>query len=386
MSTMHGTASYEGYEAAKALFEARRFRTANGKRKFHRILRGSGTLVSETKAAFTIANEDCADCGVGGAKRFLRAWFNDERARSYEYVEHSYVRRENRRSTVYYACAEPRHEALVSTSTESEKHANVEYFLDYVRLLVDDARVEWMVAWLADILVNPDDKGPCPIAVVLCGAPGSGKSSLCELMARLLGAGYVHRESFFPASFEPPARHKSGPMLKCKLFVEFEEIDFRAYRKTAGRVKAMVSERARWIEPRAADAMCVKASERVLITTSTAGKVVLDSGDPTFAAFAVSARRVGDTAYWTEHYAKLGCASYIKDVAEYLLSRKTCSRAREHRQAATRFLLARDRRRMRGGCAEAHGRQRANCAAWVEEHYVHVSLREKDTGTKLHTL
>ena len=146
-------------------------------------------------------------------------------------------------------------------------------------------------------------------------------------MARLLGAGYVHRESFFPASFEQTARHKNknknkgSPVLRCKLFVEFEEIDFRTYRKTAGRVKAMVSERARTIEPRGAAPTCVKASERVLLTTSTADKAAIKSDDPTFASFAVSARRVGDTSYWTEHYAKLGCASYIKDVAEHLLSR-----------------------------------------------------------------
>ncbi len=54
----------------------------------------------------------------------------------------------------------------------------------------------------------------------------------------------------------------------------------------------------------------------------------LDTGDPLFAAFHASAWRVADTAYWKEHYLKLGSASgpeaseYIKDIAEYLLARK----------------------------------------------------------------
>lgn len=325
MSEAHGAASYE---ATKALFEQSRFRTTSGgRRKFHRILDVSGSLVSESKAAFTVANE----AWVGGSKAFLRAWFKDERARSYEYIEHSYVRRENRLSTVYYAFPEPRYEGLVTTSTESERRANIEYFLEYVLLLVGDnpAHVEWMVLWLADILVNPHDKGHRPIAVVLCGAQGAGKSSLRELMARLLGDRLVCRSGFF---LPGDARWKGGAMLKYKLFVEFENIDFEAYRKTANSVKAVISDRARTIEQRGADPIYVTASERVLITTSAACKMAVGSSDPLFAAFAVSARRVGDTVYWTEHYRKLGSASaqdrahgsssYVRDVAEYLLSRK----------------------------------------------------------------
>jgi hypothetical protein len=124
----------------------------------------------------------------------------------------------NRLGAVYYAFPEPRHEGLVSTSTSEERQANIEYFLDYVLLLVEDnpAHVEWMVMWLADILVNPHDKGPRPIAVVLCGAQGAGKSSLRELMARLLGDRLVYRTGFFPT-----ARWKGGAVLKYKLFVEW---------------------------------------------------------------------------------------------------------------------------------------------------------------------
>jgi hypothetical protein len=53
--------------------------------------------------------------------------------------------------------------------------------------------------------------------------------------------------------------------------------------------------------------------------------MVVERTDRRYAAFAVSSRRVGDTAYWNAangHYAKLKDQSYVKDVAEYLLSRK----------------------------------------------------------------
>ena len=58
---------------------------------------------------------------------------------------------------MYYASPELRHEKLDSSSSPDQQQANVDYFLDYMRLLVEDnpENVEWMVLWLADILVNP---------------------------------------------------------------------------------------------------------------------------------------------------------------------------------------------------------------------------------------
>ena len=47
--------------------------------------------------------------------------------------------------------------------------------------------------------------------------------------------------------------------------------------------------------------------------------------------------RVGDTAYWNAHYAKLSDQSYVKDVAEYLLARKAalCSYALRDKRPVT---------------------------------------------------
>jgi hypothetical protein len=171
--------------------------------------------------------------------------------------------------------------------------------------------------WLADILVNPHDKGKTPIAVVLWGEQGAGKTFLRELMSHLLG------ETLVQSTGDP--RWTGNATLKYKLFVEFEDVNFVTYHRAAGRIKAMICERMRAITKRYADTMYVRASERVLITTATAGKVAFARGDPLFAAFAVSARRVGDTAYWDAHYRKMrsdASAGYVKDVAVYLLSHK----------------------------------------------------------------
>jgi hypothetical protein len=288
----HAREATTGYEELKALFESRRFKTATGTLLFHTVNAISGQIESRSKKAFTAATEDWIP---DGGRRFLQAWYADGNKRSYDHIEYGCVKLEEQESAVYYAFPELRHESLLSSSSPEEKQASVDYFLDYVRLLVGDnpAHVEWMVMWLADILVNPHEKGP--ITLVLRGEQGAGRIALRELMSQLLGARLVHRTSDLNAK------------LKCKLFVELEDIDLNAHSR--GRVNALVARKT-----------AVKATERVLITT---GAAPVDRDDGHYAEFVVSGRRVGDEAYWDAHYGKLGDPSYVKDVADYLASHKS---------------------------------------------------------------
>jgi hypothetical protein len=304
------------YEAKKARFEKRCFKTKGGKLPFHTIDEDTGELVSRAKEAFAVEHEDW----IRDGRQFLGLWFADPTKRCYKNIDYSCVRKEDRLSTVYYAFPEIRHETLVSWSSPEDKQANVAYFLDYVRLIVEDnpAYVEWMVMWLADILVNPHDKGKTPIAVVLWGQQGAGKTFLRELLARLLGNKLVHHT-------DDPLKngdvlHDFNATLKFKLLIEFEEINFKTHSKVADRIKALITGHTHTITLKGADSVDVKATERALFTTNTAGSVVIESGDRRYAAFAVSTRRVGQVAYWDDHYGKLRDDSYIKDVAEYLLS------------------------------------------------------------------
>ena len=309
------------YEARRARFERSVFKTKTAKSPFHAIDEETGDIISRSKEAFTVAFEDW----VRDGKQFLEAWYADPGKRSYKHIEYGCVKKEDQESTVYYAFPEMRHEKLVSTSTDEQKRANIEYFLDYVRLLVEDRQeyVEWMVMWLADILVNPHDKGKQPIAVILWGEQGAGKTFLRELMAHFLGDRLVHHT-------EDPLKngdilHDFNSTLKYKLFIEFEEINFKTHSQVADRIKALITNHTHSITQKGHDSVDVRASERALFTTNAAGSVVVERGDRRYVAFAVSTRRVGDAAYWNAHYQKLHSThdqSYVKDIAEYLLSHK----------------------------------------------------------------
>ena len=126
------------YEALRALFERSCFTTTCGPHKYHEEFGESGDsdgreprgLVSGTKKAFVVAYMDW------GGMRFLNRWLKDENKRSYERIEHSCVRKEDQLKSVYYAFPAIRHERLMSSSTDEQKRANVEHFLDYVLFLV----------------------------------------------------------------------------------------------------------------------------------------------------------------------------------------------------------------------------------------------------------
>jgi hypothetical protein len=306
------------YEATKARFEASCFKTKRGKFKFHTVDATTGELDSESKEAFTARHEDLRRDGRG----FLFEWYGDPDKRSYERIEYSYTKEEDKRSAVYYAFPELHFKKMVSASTEEERQANVRFFLDYLQSLVGGERghVEWLVMWLADILVNPHDKGKTPIAVILWGEQGSGKSFLREVMARLLGEKLVHHT-------DDPLRngdilHDFNPTLKHKLLIEFEEINMKTHSQVADRIKALITDHTHTITHKGHDPVDVRASERALFTTNKPGSVVIEKGDRRYAAFEVSPRRVGDTTYWNEHHRKLRDESYVKDVADYLVSRE----------------------------------------------------------------
>ena len=319
------------YEAHRAEFEKTRFKTKNGKFPFH-TMKGDD-IVSRDKTAFNVANEDW----MVGAGDFLKEWFADPSKRSYEEIEYACVKEEDRRADTYYAFPTLRYKTIASTSTDEEKNANIAYFQEYISLLVEgnpaftneqedeeqkvrEKWAKWMTFWIADILLNPDNKGKQPIAIILWAKQGSGKTSLRVLMERLLGKKCVHHT-------ENPTKngdilHEFNSTLKYKLFLEFEEINMRTHSESVGAIKQLITNHTHTITHKGQDSVDVKASERAIFTTNISNSACIEKGDRRYVAFAMSNKRVGDTEYWKGFYAKLEDNNFLKDIADYLCSFK----------------------------------------------------------------
>ena len=305
------------YEALKAWFEETHFKTHKGKYPFHTTDTRDGVL-SRDKTSFSTAYEDWVEDG----NVFLKNWFGDPHKRSYEEIEYACVKEENQKKDVYYAFPTLRYKTLSSTSTDEEKKENIDYFLDYLKCLVEDNEeyMLWMKYWIADVLLNPDDKGSQPISVILFSLQGSGKTSLRVLMEYLLGVKMTHHT-------EDPTKngdilHEFNSTLKFKIFIEFEEINMRVHSKCVEAIKQLITNHTHSITHKGQDSIDVKATERLLFTTNKSNSAVIDLGDRRYVAFAMSKRHLGDTAYWNGFYERLRNNNFIKDIADYLCSFK----------------------------------------------------------------
>jgi hypothetical protein len=229
----------------------------------------------------------------------------------------------DKKSNMYYAFPVLRFTHLLSSSTPEQKEKNIADFREYIKGIVEDNDdyVDWMEHWIADILQNPDTKGATPISLILYSKQGTGKSSLTEVMKKLLGTRCVY------ATETPTANgdvfHEFNSVAKYKLFFEIAEINMRTSSTIADQVKGFITSHTRRITHKGFDPIEVKSTDRIVFTTNNIMSMFIEKGDRRMCAFHVSEKRLQDpdanSAYWDEFYAKLNDNNFVRDIAEYLL-------------------------------------------------------------------
>ena len=321
------------YEARREWFERTHFKTKTGKKLFHRIRDCDPTnkddddnndLQSYDKGIFSTINEDLFE----DAGDFFKEWYVDPNKRKYEDIDYSCVKEENKKKDIYYAFPSLRFTYLLSSSTPEQKTQNILDFKEYIKGLVEDNDdyVEWMEHWIADILQNPDFKGATPISLILYSKQGTGKSSLTELMKRLLGKSCVY------ATETPTANgdifHEFNSVAKYKLFFEIAEINMKTSSTISDQVKGFITSHTRRITHKGFDPIEVKSTDRIVFTTNNRMSMFIEKADRRMCAFHVSEKRLEDpekcSSYWKEFYTKIEGKqddnNFIKDIADYLLS------------------------------------------------------------------
>ena len=316
------------YEARREWFERNHFKTNTGKKLFHRIRDcnpnskdedDNNDLQSYEKGIFSTINEDLFD----GAVDFFKEWFVDPAKRKYEDIDYSCVKESDKKANMYYAFPALRFTHLLSSSTPEEKEKHIALFKEYIKGIVEDNEeyVDWMEHWIADILQNPDTKGATPISIILYSKQGTGKSSLTEVMKKLLGSRCVY------ATETPTANgdifHEFNSVAKYKLFFEIAEVNMRTSSTIADQVKGFITSHSHRITHKGFDSIEVKATDRSLWTTNNSMSMFIEKGDRRMCAFHVSEKRLqnidANSKYWGEFYALLNNNNFIKDIADYLL-------------------------------------------------------------------
>ena len=300
------------YQYHKEEFEKRHFKLENGEKPFVRCLQ-SDDIYYYNKGTFNTISEDV----FVGATDFLKQWFVDPNKRSYQYVEHSYVKPENQRGDVFYA--HPPLSFLSMTDDEKMYDHDIKIFDDYLLAIGEERKecAEFILAWLADIIQNPDKKSDQPVALFLYGKPGSGKSFLRYLAACILGQRLVHNTK------QPDANgdicHDFNSALAYKKFIEIEEINLKIHTSLADKLKGMITATHHNITKKGREPETITATERLLFTSNFIF-LTIDQGDRRYSCMTTSNRLVGDTTYWSTMYSYLKRESFIANISKYLLS------------------------------------------------------------------
>lgn len=142
---------------------------------------------------------------------------------------------------------------------------DVALFLDYVHENVannDKGAAEWVLDWLADIFQRPESK--CGTALVLVGLPGSGKTFLGEkVMRRIIGRNH----SLSSNSMENLLKSFNADSAN-KVFIVCNEALNSRRRQDASRLKSMITDETRRIEPKGIDPFEVEDCARYAFTSN----------------------------------------------------------------------------------------------------------------------
>jgi len=138
-------------------------------------------------------------------------------------------------------------------------------FLDYVNKIIAQKNpniLDWVLYWLADILKHPADK--IGTALVLVGLPGSGKSILgAKIMRKIIGSNHSMQVNSIDAITGQFNMDSSG-----MLFIQCDEAMNSQRRADANKLKSMITDPTRRIEPKGVNAYEIDDHTRYLFTSN----------------------------------------------------------------------------------------------------------------------
>lgn len=143
--------------------------------------------------------------------------------------------------------------------------SDVSVFLNYVDRVIARGNsniVDWVLFWLADIFKNPADK--IGTALVLVGLPGSGKSFLgARIIRKIIG----HNHSMQVNSIDSLTGQFNSDSSNM-LFIQCDEAMNSQRRADANKLKSMITDPTRRIEPKGVNAYEVEDHSRYLFTSN----------------------------------------------------------------------------------------------------------------------
>lgn len=149
--------------------------------------------------------------------------------------------------------------------------SEVQPFIDYVRTVLahgSHKAFDWIMAWVADIFKVPHEK--CGTALVLVGLPGSGKSFLGSNVLRpIIGINHSMQVNHITQITQQFNVDSSG-----KLLIQCDEAINSRRHEDANKLKSLITDPTKRVEPKGVDAYEVENLSRFLFTSNNISDAV----------------------------------------------------------------------------------------------------------------
>lgn len=173
------------------------------------------------------------------------------------------------------------------------KEGEIPLFIEHVENVICDSNKElsvWLLDWIADMVQDPANPKGC--AVVMRGEEGSGKGTLANTIGELFGPHHRHLidESHLTSNF--------NAHLLDAVSVFADEITWGGNKKTAGKLKGMVTERHLVGERKGVDAILYRNMVHLMIASNGEWVIPAGSGSRRWFVLDVPADKCKDRKYF----------------------------------------------------------------------------------------
>ena len=167
-------------------------------------------------------------------------------------------------------------------------------FLDHLKAVVCDGEIElyeWLITWLADLIQDPGNPKGC--AVVMRGGEGCGKGTFANAIGKLFGPHHRHLidDSHLTSNF--------NSHLFDAITIFADEITWGGNKKTAGKLKGMVTERYLVGERKGIDAIQYNNRSHLIVASNAEWVIPASFDSRRWFVLDVPSTKVNDFQYFS---------------------------------------------------------------------------------------
>jgi len=192
-------------------------------------------------------------------------------------------------------------------------------FIDHIENVICNGVKEqstWVLDWIADLFQNPQD--PKGTAIVMRGGEGTGKGTLANTIGELFGSHYMHLidDAHLTSNF--------NAFMMDSVLVFADEITWGGNKKTAGKLKGLVTERYLVCERKGVDAQSFRNMIHMMIASNSKWVIPAGTDSRRWYVTDVSKNKKGDINYF-QKIKKFLDAGGKRHILHYFLNRKITS-------------------------------------------------------------